>query len=246
MLQSRDVALVGATDGVAAVEHHLVLHDDALVPQWVVEPLGFPERAVGPVRERAVLAPVPPGDDLCHLHQVLGEQSGPTHHVLEPHRRVLDADAAEGHRVEVGVQSAVVRAAQVEQHQRGAGVLHAPVVPDQFEEAAVVVAVLELAEEGDGALAQDAAEVAGRDVIEGDVDLFGHAAVRRGHQLLDGVEVVRRDRRPRPVALDHLDDALVLVVGVDAFQHPGRPDRPQDLVESVQVVDHRTLLARCH
>ena len=43
------------------------------------------EWAVGPVRERAVLTEIPPRDDLGHLHEVLGEQPGSSHDVLQPH-----------------------------------------------------------------------------------------------------------------------------------------------------------------
>ena len=120
MLETVDVALVGPARRVAAVEHRLVLHDDALVPQRVLELLRLAERTVGPVRERAVLAQVPPRDDLRHLHEVVGEQPRLPHDVLQPHRRVLDADAAERDRVEVRAQSAVVRAAEVEEHHASA------------------------------------------------------------------------------------------------------------------------------
>ena len=68
------------------MEHRLVLHDHALVPERMVEPRRLTERTVWPVREGAVLAEVPPRDDLRHLHEVLGEESRLAHDVLEPHR----------------------------------------------------------------------------------------------------------------------------------------------------------------
>ena len=52
---------------------------------------GVAERTVGPVRERAVLAAVPPRDDLRHLHEVVGEEPRLAHDVLQPHGRVLDS-----------------------------------------------------------------------------------------------------------------------------------------------------------
>ena len=52
------------------MEHHLVLHDDALVPERVLESDWRLERTVRPVGEGAVLTEIPPGDDLSHLLQV--------------------------------------------------------------------------------------------------------------------------------------------------------------------------------
>jgi hypothetical protein len=70
----------------------------------------------------------------------------------------------------------------------------------------------------------------------GEVEVLRHAPVGRRHQLFDGVEVMRGDRGPRPVALDHLHEALVLAVRVHPLEHPGRRDRPQDLVQPLQFV----------
>ena len=52
VLHALDRAILGRTDGVAAVEHDLVLHDDAAVPHRRVERFGGCERTVGPVGER--------------------------------------------------------------------------------------------------------------------------------------------------------------------------------------------------
>ena len=48
----------------------------------LLESLRRPERAVRPVGEGSVLADVPPGDDLRHLDEVLGEQARASHDVL--------------------------------------------------------------------------------------------------------------------------------------------------------------------
>src|ERR1700678_797702 len=112
MLEPSNVALVRSTDGITAVEHHLVLHQHTLVPQWVLEPPRRAQRALGPVRERAVLTSIPPGDYLSHLHKVFGEQSRAAHHILQPHRRIFNANAPKGDGVKVSVQPTVVRPAE--------------------------------------------------------------------------------------------------------------------------------------
>jgi hypothetical protein len=83
-----------------------------------------------------------------------------------------------------------------------------------------------------------AAEVCGGDVVEGQVQALGDHAGRGGDQFLGGVEVVRGDRRPRPVDFDDVEHALVLIVGVDAFEYTGLSDGPKDAGEFVLVVGH--------
>src|ERR1700728_474606 len=111
MLESRQVSVVRGTNGIATMEHHLVLHDHTFVPKWVFEPLWIPERTIGPICERSVFSPIPPGDYLGHLYEVLGEQPRSAHDILQPYRRVLDSDAPKGDGIKMSVEPTVVRTA---------------------------------------------------------------------------------------------------------------------------------------
>ena len=162
----------------------------------------------------------------------VGEQAGLAHDVLQPDRRVLVADAAERDRIQVGGQAAVVRAAEVEQHHRRPGVLGTPVVRGRGR--------------GNGCCrssprapgsrttefcAEEAAEVRGGHVVQGQVEALGDHAGRGGDEFLDSVEVVRRDRRPGPVRLDDVEHSLVLIIAVETVDHAGRSDRPENVGE---------------
>src|SRR5947209_5005545 len=124
-----------------------------------------------------------------------------------------------------------MRAAEVEQHECRPRILRVPVISHLSEEAAVVVTVLELRIEADRPLAENPAEMGGGQIVQGEVVPFRHAAVGRRQQLLDGVEMLSGDGRPWPGPLDHLEDAVMLGILVDAVEDARRGDRPEDPVE---------------
>src|SRR3954451_23524656 len=123
-----------------------------------------------------------------------------------------------------------MRPAQVEEHQGRPRVLDTPVIPNVRQELAVVVTVLEFGIETDGPFTQYAAKVRRGQVVQRQIKAVRHAAVGGRQKLLQGGEVVSRDRRPRPFTTNYLEDSLMLALAVDAVEHAWRRHRPKDLV----------------
>src|SRR6185437_4398363 len=100
---------------------------------------------IGPVSKTATdLALVVPGDDLGFFGLPAFEEPGLHHHVHQPDRRRLVAQAPKPRRIDVGSAAAAAGALQVEQHALWPRIFSLPIAAHEIEKLRVVETILDL------------------------------------------------------------------------------------------------------
>ena len=114
------------------------------------------------------------------------------------------------------------RAVDVEQHELRLGVRGAPVVLGHVEELLVVEDVVEFGIEHGAVVGEVTAEGRGEEQVQRRVEALREHAAHRRHQLFGRREVLSDDQVPWALGVDHVEQSLTLIVGVDVVDLAGR------------------------